>query len=255
MLPVSFTLIDYGADKMPERMHPEDAGMDIYAPCDICVEHGNIAHVKLGFGMTMPAGYMAMVIERSSYGKKGLQVSISPIDSNYRGEVHAVLRNFSFMPIIIEKGTRFCQLVVMPCICSDPTATHNVQPNWCVIKPKDAPPSDRGAGCYGSTDIPKKPEPSDPLDRAGEAITLRVIGKPVPLSYPNLRKEGTSDISCVFDPVQHTVTIKNHADIVTLGIAVEILQQQYYTALKELSVDMQEQVYKVIKEVCINGQN
>lgn len=136
-----FMLIDFGAEHMPVRKHHDDAGMDIYAPYTFTVEPQCMVDVKLGFGTVLPFGYKAAIKPRGSSGKMGLLPIDNPIDSGYRGEIHAVVWNISNAPITIKKGERFCQLEITPCECC-------VMP---VIKPEEAPSSERGTGCYGST--------------------------------------------------------------------------------------------------------
>ena len=252
---VSFGFINYGAAQLPERMHPEDAGMDVYAPYDMTIEHGDVVTVPLGFGMTMPAGYMAYVTARGSAAQKGLFIAENPIDSNYRGEVHATVTNFSHDLYIIRKGERFCQLVVVPCICSEPTQLFGFPPNWPVREPNEVPESDRGTGHHGSTNTPVEPKPSDPLDRAGEVVTLKVIGKPAPLSYPWPRKHGRADISSTYDQSERTVTVRCEADVVTLGITIKVLQQQYAEACSNIAEPILAQINKVIEEVVNSGQD
>lgn len=136
-----FMLIDFGAAQLPERKHVDDAGMDIYAPYTFTVEPQEMVDVKLGFGTVLPFGYKAAIKPRGSFGKEGLLPIDNPIDSGYRGELHAVVWNLSKRPITVLEGQRFCQLEILPCVCCDMP----------VIKPEEAPASDRGTGCYGST--------------------------------------------------------------------------------------------------------
>lgn len=136
-----FMLIDFGAANMPERKHFDDAGMDIFAPYTFTVEPQHYADVKLGFGTVLPFGYRAVISPRGSFGKEGLLPVGNPIDSGYRGEVHAVVWNVSDKPITVIEGQRFCQLEISQCMCCDMP----------VIKPEEAPASERGTGCYGST--------------------------------------------------------------------------------------------------------
>lgn len=136
-----FYLIDFGAEKMPTRAHEEDAGLDIYAPYDFIVQPQTHVNVPLGFGSVLPAGYAAYIKPRGSMGLKGLYPIDNPIDSNYRGEIHAIMWNFSREPIVIQKGERFCQIVCMPTVIGD----------WPTLDPEDAPESDRGSRGYGST--------------------------------------------------------------------------------------------------------
>lgn len=137
-----FKIIDFGAKQLPVRMHDEDAGLDIFAPYDFTVRPHRCVVVELGFGVLLPPGYQASTKPRGSRGTKGLIPVDNPIDSNYRGMAHAVVWNVSENSITVREGERFCQLVVTPCVLGD----------WPVIKPTDAPESDRGTDGYGSTD-------------------------------------------------------------------------------------------------------
>lgn len=136
-----FYIIDMGAEQLPTRAHEEDAGLDIYAPDDFIVQPQTRVDVKLGFGTVLPKGYAAYIKPRGSMGLLGLYPIDNPIDSNYRGEIHAIMWNLSRESIVIEKGQRFCQLVCMPTVIGD----------WPIINPEDAPESDRGSQGYGST--------------------------------------------------------------------------------------------------------
>lgn len=141
MEPNDFFIIDFGAKHLPVRKHPGDAGLDCYAPYDFIVEPQCSVDVKLGFGTVMPDGFAGYIKPRGSMGLKGLLPIDNPIDSNYRGELHAVVWNLSVNAIHVHEGDRFCQLVIAPCVLGDMP----------VINPEDAPESDRGAAGYGST--------------------------------------------------------------------------------------------------------
>lgn len=136
-----FRFIDFGAEHLPERKHCFDAGMDIYSPSTFTLAPGAKCVLPLGFGVMLPIGYMAETKVRGSSAKQGIWVADNPIDTGYTGEVHAVVWNISQEEVTIHKGDRFCQLVITPCTLAD----------MYTIKPQDAPSSERGAGCYGST--------------------------------------------------------------------------------------------------------
>lgn len=137
----AFKLIDYGARQLPVRKHTQDAGMDVFAPRGFMIMPGHMREVPLGFGVVLPDNYMAMTKVRGSSAKLGLWVADNPVDAGYTGEVHAIVWNISAEPITIKRGERFCQLVVMPCVCCAPE----------VIKPAAAPESERGNNRCGST--------------------------------------------------------------------------------------------------------
>lgn len=86
-------LIDFGLEKdhYPFRPHENDAGADVYMPYDCTLKPGEIARIPLGFGLMIPDGYAGYVFPRSSMAAKGLVCELPPIDSGYRGEIHAII--------------------------------------------------------------------------------------------------------------------------------------------------------------------
>ena len=56
---------------------------------------------------------------RSSLAVKGLVCELPPIDSGYRGEIHAIVSNVSNIWQTIKKDTRIGQLVITPVIIAD----------------------------------------------------------------------------------------------------------------------------------------
>lgn len=127
-------VIDYGLSKKLEKNHYNDAGIDVTNKEDIEIKRGETKKVGLGFGLELPDGYMANIFPRSGLSSKGLTSELPPIDSGYRGEIHAILTlgaNVDLEKIIdndkiikidnetikIKKGTRIAQIVVLPIIC------------------------------------------------------------------------------------------------------------------------------------------
>ena len=131
-------LIDFGVaeDHRPFRPHDNDAGADVYMPYDCTVKPGEIAKIPLGFGVEVPDGYAAFVFPRSSMAVKGLVCELPPIDSGYRGEIHAIISNVSSTEQKIRKGARIGQLVITPVIIADYVIDHGDR---------------RGMGGFGST--------------------------------------------------------------------------------------------------------
>lgn len=115
-------IIDYGYEKLPTRAHYNDAGADVY----VCLNSGSIIihphetiSIPLGFGLEVPDGYMACVFPRSGLASKGIVCELPPIDSGYRGEIHAIVHNGSDDSILIRNGERIGQLVVMPIVVAE----------------------------------------------------------------------------------------------------------------------------------------
>lgn len=116
-------LIEFGG-KVPERNHYNDAGSDVFArtspTAEIVVEPGEIKKIPLGFGLILPDGLVAFVLPRSGMAaNKGLTTEVVPIDSGYRGEVHAIVHNTNKEPYPIYNGDKIAQLVIIPVILAD----------------------------------------------------------------------------------------------------------------------------------------
>ena len=116
-------VIDYGYEKLPFRAHDNDAGADVHV-CFHDKESTMIfpqetMKVPLGLGLCLPDGYAAYVFPRSGLSSKGLVCELPPIDSGYRGEIHAIVTNCSKEYKRIKNGDRIGQLVIMPVIVAD----------------------------------------------------------------------------------------------------------------------------------------
>ena len=131
-------LIDFGVQKdhYPFRSHDNDAGADVFMPYDCTVKPGEILKIPLGYGIEIPDGYAGYVFPRSSMAVKGLICELPPIDSGYRGEIHAIISNVSNKEYTINKGTRIGQLVITPVIIAAFVFEHGRQ---------------RGIDAFGST--------------------------------------------------------------------------------------------------------
>lgn len=114
-------LIDFGLEKNhhPFRPHENDAGADVFMPYDYTLKPGEIARIPLGFGLMIPDGYAGYVFPRSSMATKGLVCELPPIDSGYRGEIHAIISNVSGTTQPLRKDTRVGQLVITPVVIAD----------------------------------------------------------------------------------------------------------------------------------------
>ncbi len=102
------------------------------------------ALVPCGFSLALPPGWEAQVRPRSGLAlKQGLTLLNAPgtIDSDYRGEVGALLINLGGAPVAIERGMRIAQLVVAP------VARVSWEPRQALSE------SGRGAGGFGSTGL------------------------------------------------------------------------------------------------------
>ena len=131
-------LIDFGVPEgqRPYRPHGNDAGADVYMPYDCTLQPGEIAKIPLGFGIEVPDGFAGYVFPRSSMAVKGLVCELPPVDSGYRGEIHAILSNVSSQMRHVPKGSRIGQLVITRVVIADFVTELGEQ---------------RGTGAFGST--------------------------------------------------------------------------------------------------------
>lgn len=133
-------IINFGG-VLPERKHPGDAGADVYALKDARLWPHETKCLGLGIGTEIPEGYVGFILPRSSMAKKGLVTQAVPIDSNYRGEIHAIITNYTNEYAEIKAGDRIAQLVVIPCQAW----------SFNMIELSEATETDRGDGAFGST--------------------------------------------------------------------------------------------------------
>jgi len=134
-------VIDFGG-KLPDRAHHNDAGADLFSREEILLYPGMTRRVPVGIGIKVPDGYMGVVYSKSGMSSKfGIIAANAPIDSGYRGEIHAILTNTNPepAPYLIRVGDKVGQLVILPIII--PTFHRE---EWLDEKP-------RGADGFGST--------------------------------------------------------------------------------------------------------
>ena len=141
MNPVKFKMLS-DTTLIPERSSSGAAGYDIYADQSGFIIGGGRLAVSTGWAMEMPVGYHAEIRPRSGLAvKHGIDTLAGVIDSDYRGEVKAVLVNHSDSTFIIKAGDRIAQLVFRK----------HETPNIMLVD--QLGDSVRGAGGFGSTGV------------------------------------------------------------------------------------------------------
>lgn len=111
-------MIDFGG-RTPMRKHYNDAGADAFSPESYTIYPGQVIKIPLGFGLELPNGYVGFIFPRSSLSSLGIACELPPIDSGYRGEIHAVVSNISTSTYYIKAGDRIGQLVILPVVIPD----------------------------------------------------------------------------------------------------------------------------------------
>jgi dUTP pyrophosphatase len=133
------------ADALPAYATPGSAGLDLRACIDGPVELEANAWKLIPTGIAIwikDPGYAALVLPRSGLGHKhGIVLGnlVGLIDSDYQGQLMVSCWNRSDTAFVLQPMERLAQLVIVPVM----QATFKVVDEF--------PPSERGAGGYGST--------------------------------------------------------------------------------------------------------
>lgn len=147
MIHIPITILPHGQGlPLPAYATPGAAGLDAVAAVTEThiLQPGARFAVPLGICMAIPEGFEVQVRPRSGLAlKHGISMPNSPgtIDSDYRGEVKALLINLGAEPFAIERGMRICQLV--------PAAVTRAA--LAVVDALDE--TQRGSGGFGSTGV------------------------------------------------------------------------------------------------------
>jgi dUTP pyrophosphatase len=125
------------------------AGLDLIAAVGEEIEllPGQRAAIPCGIAIELPHGYEAQVRPRSGLAlNQGVTVLNAPgtIDSDYRGEVKAILINHGAEPYLVKRGAKIAQMVI---------ARHEQAE---IVESEELSGSARGAGGFGSTGIAAK---------------------------------------------------------------------------------------------------
>ena len=129
---------------LPTRGSTSAAGYDLYACFDtdeVVIQSGKTLKVGTGLAFQIPEGYFGAIFARSGLAVKGLRPAncVGVADSDYRGEYIVALHNDSDADMVVTKGDRIAQLVVMPYLPVEFNEVENLDE------------TERGAGGFGST--------------------------------------------------------------------------------------------------------
>ncbi len=116
-------LIDFGAKKtgfVGNRAHYNDAGFDVMCQSDFSLNPGETKAIGVGIGVEIPDGMLGWICPKSGLSsKRGIVSELAPIDSGYRGEIHAILHNQSSSVQSFKAGEKIGQLVIVPVVLTD----------------------------------------------------------------------------------------------------------------------------------------
>lgn len=123
--------------------YPGDAGLDLYAVEEMTIPAHGYVDIPHGFSVEIPLGFFGYIMPRSSaikHNNGNMVVMASPIDSGYRGQIFTMVRNNGDAEIVIEKGQRVSQMVILPHAMVD-----------ALVWSEDLSESNRGTHGFGST--------------------------------------------------------------------------------------------------------
>ena len=131
---------------LPAYATPGSAGLDLLAAVDsdMVLPPGGFAAIPTGIALALPSGYEAQVRPRSGLAlRHGVTVLNAPgtVDSDYRGEVAAILINHGKADFTVTRGMKVAQLVV----------AQHVRAEWRETDTLDQ--TERAAGGFGSTGL------------------------------------------------------------------------------------------------------
>lgn len=130
---------------VPSNAYVGDGAVDLRSTKDLVLAPFERALVPTGIAIELPVGYAALVVPRSGLAlKHGITLVNAPglIDSNYRGEIGAIVANMDARePFEIKRGDRIAQLMIVAV----------EQPAFEVVD--ELSETDRGAGGFGSSGV------------------------------------------------------------------------------------------------------
>ena len=96
---------------IPTRASKGSAGLDLYSSIDANIEFGSMNKINTGICISLPENSYGSIRYKSSLGAKRLLTLGGVIDSDYTGEIIAIIPSL-IEPIKIKKGQKIAQLIV-----------------------------------------------------------------------------------------------------------------------------------------------
>lgn len=110
MTRIKIKLIENGI--LPQKKTDGAACYDCYSRTDraIHIPCFGIEKIPLGFAIQLDQNFYADIRGRSGNSLKGIDVKLGCVDSDYRGEVCAIVQNLTGEPLVIQHGERIAQM-------------------------------------------------------------------------------------------------------------------------------------------------
>lgn len=124
------------------REHADDAGFDICSAEDWELVNPSWVLVKTKLHVSIPRGHVGILKARSGLSVRfNTDIHAGVIDASYRGEI-GVLVSTNKPPLVIHKGDRIAQLLVLACDTNPPIKVNSLE---------ELGQTDRGGKGFGST--------------------------------------------------------------------------------------------------------
>lgn len=143
---IKIKVVNRSNNPLPEYETPSAAGMDVRARLNepVVLKPLQRALIPTGLFIELPHGYECQMRPRSGLAlKSGISLVNTPgtVDSDYRGEIGAIVINLSDTDFTINDGDRICQMVI----------TGYTRAEWEPVERLDK--TVRGDGGFGHTGI------------------------------------------------------------------------------------------------------
>lgn len=103
-----------------------DAGFDLASAEMVTIYPRHTVAVNTGARMTLPAGTVGLIRDRSGMAARGIVVTGGVIDASYRGLVKVLLTNTTDRAYDIDPGDRVAQMLVLPALIPAVTRVRTV---------------------------------------------------------------------------------------------------------------------------------
>lgn len=101
--------------RIPTRAHLTDAGCDFFSLTEEALDPNERKLLSTGIRLKIPKSTVLFLKDKSGLAvKNGIHIMAGVIDEEYRGEIKVLAINLSSEQILIEKGQKICQGVLLP---------------------------------------------------------------------------------------------------------------------------------------------
>ena len=97
---------------LPTRGSELSAGVDIYCPEETVLPPFKQRLIKTGLKVILPCGTYGRIAPRSGLAlHHNIWINGGVIDADYTGELGVIVINMGNVPYVVEKNSKFCQLL------------------------------------------------------------------------------------------------------------------------------------------------